>query len=169
MSASYTSTQKQYGLRWIHEKGHEGSLVQSQNFFTGKNVKVGVIDNGVFISHVGLKNRATRPNTNSPGEVNGNPRKWTGSDMYHGTHVAGIIAAGGDGELYGVCPNALILDYPLLSSSYYDDDESSEGDGLQKFKDSLTHAINNNVNVINISAGICISRYVTIYKSFIIL
>lgn len=155
MSASYTSTQKQYGLRWIHEKGHEGSLVQSQNFFTGKNVKVGVIDNGVFISHVGLKNRATRPNTNSPGEVNGNPRKWTGSDMYHGTHVAGIIAAGGDGELYGVCPNALILDYPLLSSSYYDDDESSEGDGLQKFKDSLTHAINNNVNVINISAGFC--------------
>lgn len=157
MSTAYTYNQKYYGLQWIHEHGHEGDLLQSQDCFTGKDVKVGVVDNGIDLSHVGLLGRASRPTTQSQEVLD-----WEEDDKQHGTHVAGIIAAGGTGELFGVCPNAKIIDYATINRGKHPDEM------LEKFESSLRHAIDSGVNVINMSIAIPFSWYSETVKNLII-
>lgn len=167
MSTAYTYNQKRYGLQWIHELGHEGNLLQSQDCFTGKDVKVGVVDNGIYLSHVGLlgldpQNGFTIPRGSRPVTQSEENLDWEADDRQHGTHVAGIIAAGGTGELFGVCPNAQIIDYPAINRGK-DQDEM-----LEKFESSLRHAIDSGVNVINMSIAIPFSWYSETLKNLII-
>ncbi|EME73589.1 S8 family serine peptidase [Bacillus sonorensis] len=85
--------------------------------YTGKGIKVAVIDTGVDYTHPDLKKNFGPykgydfvDNDYDPQETpNGDPR---GESTDHGTHVAGTIAA--NGQIKGVAPEATLLAYRVL-------------------------------------------------------
>jgi type VII secretion-associated serine protease mycosin len=107
----------------------------------GKNqVIVAVIDQGVDAKHPDLKGTLL-PGYNTVNPVN------QGSPDYHGTHVAGIIAAKKDNGMggYGVNPQAKIL--PI--------DVFDRGWGASDFAiaQGILHAVDKGAKVINMSLG----------------
>ncbi|MED1740511.1 S8 family serine peptidase [Bacillus swezeyi] len=85
--------------------------------YTGKGIKVAVIDTGVDYTHPDLKKNFGPykgydfvDNDYDPQETpTGDPR---GESTDHGTHVAGTIAA--NGQIKGVAPEATLLAYRVL-------------------------------------------------------
>jgi minor extracellular serine protease Vpr len=85
--------------------------------FTGKGIKVAIIDTGVDYTHPDLKDNFGTykgydfvDNDSDPQETPiGDPR---GNPTDHGTHVAGTVAANGD--IKGVAPEATLLAYRVL-------------------------------------------------------
>src|SRR5699024_3401374 len=81
--------------------------------YTGKGVKVGVIDTGIDYEHPDLA--ANYMGGYDLVDLDDDPmetQKTEGIPTLHGTHVAGIIGANGD--LQGVAPNAEIHAYRAL-------------------------------------------------------
>ncbi len=81
--------------------------------FTGQGITVAVIDTGVNVQHPDLKDNI------APGGYDfiRNTATITDSGGYHGSHVAGIIAAGkNDFGMRGVAYNAKILPLAAISS-----------------------------------------------------
>jgi subtilisin family serine protease len=77
--------------------------------WTGKGVRVGVIDTGVT-------SQADLPRVVAGGNFVGGSS--SADDNGHGTHVAGIIAAARDGQgVVGVAPDAAIVAYKVLDSA----------------------------------------------------
>ncbi|EPA00529.1 serine alkaline protease (subtilisin E) [Indibacter alkaliphilus LW1] len=81
------------------------------NGFTGNGVRVAVIDGGFFATHVDLapnmdiqSSRSTVPGVNFNQDLGG---------FWHGTHVAGIVAAAGNG-IVGIAPEATIIGVKAL-------------------------------------------------------
>lgn len=110
---------------------------QSWSAWTGKGVKVGVIDTGIA-SHPDLS-------------ISGGVSYVTGASSYkddngHGTHVAGTIAARKDGTgVVGVAPEASLYAIKVLNSS---------GSGyLSWIIAGIDWAISNDMDVINMSLG----------------
>ena len=106
--------------------------------FTGKGVKIGVIDSEVALSHPALAGRVIhrRNYTSEP---------W-GSPDEHGTAVAGIIASN-DVKFTGIAPEASIYNYKVLAtipSSSADDFEGSL---------ALQHALEDGMDIVNCSWG----------------
>ncbi|WP_172195049.1 S8 family serine peptidase [Saccharibacillus qingshengii] len=110
-----------------------------QQGFTGQGVKVAVIDSGIS-PHPELKiaggMSSVGPGTNSD----------YADDNGHGTHVAGIIAAdSGKGLVTGVAPGISLYGVKVLDSG---------GTGtLQDVLEGLDWAIQNDMNIINLSLG----------------
>src|SRR5690606_34086004 len=112
--------------------------------YTGKGVKVAVIDTGIDYEHPDLKTNYQSgydlvdldddPMETLPGE---------GIPTSHGTHVAGIIAA--DGDLKGVAPDAEIYAYRALGPG-------GVGTSIQVIA-ALEQAVEDGVDVINLSLG----------------
>ncbi len=112
--------------------------------YTGKGVKVGVIDTGIDYTHPDLKKNYQQgydlvdldedPMETLPEE---------GLPTLHGTHVAGIIAA--DGELKGVAPNAEIYAYRALGPG-------GSGTSVQVIA-AMERAVKDGVDVMNLSLG----------------
>ncbi|MFD1736950.1 S8 family serine peptidase [Bacillus salitolerans] len=102
-------------------------------------VTVAVIDMGVDTKHDDLKNNVLPPYTVA------NPAD-PGVGQYHGTHVAGIIAAekGNGSGGYGVNPNAKILPVNIFDGGASFDYALAEG---------ILYAANNGADVINMSVG----------------
>ncbi|MFF2793747.1 S8 family serine peptidase [Lysinibacillus xylanilyticus] len=99
--------------------------------FTGKGVKVAVIDSGVDRTHPDLKKNYLKgydfvDNDNNPEDTQG-----------HGTHVAGIIAA--NGSMKGIAPDASILAYRVL--------------GTETIVKAIHQAIKDGAQIINLSLG----------------
>lgn len=110
------------------------SPVQS---FTGKGVKVAVIDSGVDRTHPDLKKNYLKgydfvDNDNNPEDTEG-----------HGTHVAGIIAA--NGTMKGIAPDASILAYRV-----FDDQRGGDTETIVK---AIHQAIKDGAQIINLSLG----------------
>lgn len=113
---------------------------------TGQGVVVGVIDSGLDAKHPAFAGRI-------------DPRSWNflsadATDIAdldgHGTHVAGIIAAGrGTGPMYGVAPNASILSLRAIG----DDEDDDEDDDLPASAKALHYAANLRLKVVNGSYG----------------
>jgi len=108
--------------------------------YTGNAVKVAIIDTGVDTDHPDLR-------ANIKGGINTiNPRKTYQDDNGHGTHVAGIIGAVNNNiGVVGTAPQVQIYAVKALDRN---------GSGyLSDIIEGLQWAINNNIQVINMSLG----------------
>lgn len=110
--------------------------------YTGDGVKVAILDSGC-IQHpdlinniIGGKNFTSEGSETDYNDLNG-----------HGTHVAGIIA--GNGKVIGVAPNAKLLILKVL-------DKTGNGN-CQGLYDAINYAIEQKVDIINMSLGISIN------------
>ncbi|MFB7139534.1 S8 family serine peptidase [Gottfriedia sp. NPDC056225] len=141
------------GVEKLHEEG-----------YTGKGVKVGILDTGIDYNHPDLKGAFKGgydfvDNDNDPMETtyadwqkSGQAELATSGEAYyteHGTHVAGIIAGQGknDGDLSvtGVAPDADIYSYRVLGP-YGSGYTSAILAGLDK-------AVSDGMDIINMSLG----------------
>ncbi|WP_339226519.1 S8 family serine peptidase [Oceanobacillus sp. FSL K6-2867] len=125
----------------------EGQVIPSDlntTSFTGKGIKVGVIDTGIDHNHPDLqKNYRGGYDLVDLDEDPMETIPEQGVPTSHGTHVAGIIAA--DGELEGVAPDAEIYAYRALGPG-------GAGTSIQVIA-AMEKAIEDGVDVINLSLG----------------
>ena len=111
----------------------------------GEKVKVGVFDDTIYADHPDLADNILQTFDMTNGQTSGtdddgNP--ITIKDLYHGTHVSGIIAAVRNGTgMHGVAPEADLL------VSYYGFNNSVN------MTEALTPLMDNGARVINISQG----------------
>ena len=111
---------------------------------TGKGVKVGVIDTGIDYTHRDLKQAYKGGKDLVDGDEDPMETKGTADyATFHGTHVAGIIAA--NGKLKGVAPEAEIYAYRALGPG-------GSGDTEQVLS-AIDAAIEDGVDVLNLSLG----------------
>ena len=111
---------------------------------TGKGIKVGVVDTGIDYTHRDLKQAYKGGKDLVDGDQD--PMETEGTADYatfHGTHVAGIIAA--NGKLKGVAPEAEIYAYRALGPG-------GSGDTEQVLL-AIDAAIEDGVDVLNLSLG----------------
>ncbi|MGN1387923.1 MAG: S8 family serine peptidase [Bacillus sp. (in: firmicutes)] len=111
---------------------------------TGRGVKVGIIDTGIDYNHPDLKKtykggKDLIDGDDDPMETIGSPLSAT----FHGTHVAGIIAA--NGQLRGVAPEANIYAYRALGPGGTGSTESVIS--------AIDAAIRDKMDIINLSLG----------------
>ena len=112
--------------------------------YTGEGVKIAILDSG-YTSHPDLdKNIIGGKNFTS--EDGGNPNIYNDYNG-HSTHVAGIIAS--NNKIMGVAPNAKLLILKVL-------DKSGNGN-CQGLYDAINYAIEQKVDIINMSLGISIN------------
>ncbi|MFB7140727.1 S8 family serine peptidase [Gottfriedia sp. NPDC056225] len=140
------------GVEKLHQEG-----------YTGKGVKVGIIDTGIDYNHPDLKGAFKGgydfvDNDNDPMETtyadwqkSGLPETSGGEAYYteHGTHVAGIIAGQGknnaDYSVTGVAPDADIYSYRVLGA-YGSGQTSAILAGIDK-------AVSDGMDIISMSLG----------------
>ncbi|PGM55866.1 S8 family serine peptidase [Bacillus sp. AFS053548] len=141
------------GVEKLHQEG-----------FTGKGVKVGILDTGIDYNHPDLKGAFKGgydfvDNDNDPMETSyadwkksGQPELATNGEAYyteHGTHVAGIIAGqaknNADFAVEGVAPEADIYSYRVLGP-YGSGSTSAILAGIDK-------AVSDGMDIINMSLG----------------
>ncbi|MBY7130200.1 S8 family serine peptidase [Bacillus sp. 8YEL33] len=124
---------------------------ESYKLFSGtKNVTVGIIDSGLDINHLDLKDNVVRGSKNlvPKGGFRGKEIEETGElnlltdKLGHGTHVAGQIAA--NGNLKGIAPGIGIKSYRVFGEQ--------NADSLWIIK-AIIEAAKDDVDVINISLG----------------
>lgn len=111
---------------------------------TGKGVKIGVIDTGIDYEHEDL--RRNYGGGRDMVDEDGDPmetKDTTGLGTFHGTHVAGIIAA--NGRMSGVAPEATIIAYRALGPG---------GMGTtEQVVAAIEQAIKDKVDILNLSLG----------------
>jgi lantibiotic leader peptide-processing serine protease len=100
-----------YPLQWAHiALDSEGAWAAG---CTGAGVRVAVLDGGIYNAHPDLD--ANVDTACSTSFVTGQPYNNDTGTFWHGTHVAGIIAAEDNAEgVVGVAPNATILGVKVL-------------------------------------------------------
>ncbi|PGZ86195.1 S8 family serine peptidase [Bacillus sp. AFS029533] len=141
------------GVEKLHQEG-----------FTGKGVKVGILDTGIDYNHPDLKGAFKGgydfvDNDNDPMETtyadwkkSGQPELSSNGEAYyteHGTHVAGIIAGqaknDADFAVEGVAPEADLYSYRVLGP-YGSGSTSAILAGIDK-------AVSDGMDIINMSLG----------------
>lgn len=118
--------------------------LENNTAYTGKGVKVAVIDTGIDYKHPDLK--ANYKGGYDLVDLDSDPmetRVKEGIPTSHGTHVAGIIGA--NGHLKGVAPDADIYAYRALGPG-------GVGTSIQVIA-AIEHAIKDDVDIINLSLG----------------
>ncbi|MFF3024418.1 S8 family serine peptidase [Gottfriedia sp. NPDC057948] len=140
------------GLDRLHAEG-----------FTGKGIKVGILDTGIDYNHPDLKDAFKGgydfvDNDNDPMETTyadwvkaGKPGYQNGADYYteHGTHVAGIIGGRGvansEFKTVGAAPEADLYAYRVLGPG--------GGGTSDAIIAGIDRAVKDGMNVINMSLG----------------
>ena len=141
--ANYRNTLDE-SVPFIGGKEIRGLFDKNNKRLTGKGVKIGIIDTGIDYNHPDLKasyrgGKDLIDNDNDPMETRGNKHLAT----YHGTHVAGIIAA--NGRIQGIAPEAEIYAYRALGAGGRGDSDS--------VLLAIEEAIQDQMDVINLSLG----------------
>ncbi|MEH7451180.1 S8 family serine peptidase [Gottfriedia acidiceleris] len=144
------------GLDRLHAEG-----------FTGKGIKVGILDTGMDYNHPDLKDAYKGGydfvnNDNDPMETTnadwvkaGKPGSQNGADYYteHGTHVAGIIGGRGvsnsEYKTVGAAPEADLYAYRVLGPG--------GGGTSDAIIAGIDRAVQDGMNVINMSLGATIN------------
>ncbi|WP_317983788.1 S8 family serine peptidase [Paenibacillus spiritus] len=132
--------------------------------YTGKGLKIGVIDTGVDYTHPDLKDaykggydsfyQDNDPYEEVPLTKDNDPYHVGYEGTYHGTHVAGtIVGQYKDSEIAqkGVAYGAELYAYKVLGRNL-DDPSTSSGSSAQVI-DGIEHAVKDNMDVINLSLG----------------
>ena len=113
--------------------------------YTGKGVVVAILDSGVNIDHIDLKDHLWNGN----GRYGFNalsPSQAPFDDRGHGTHCAGIICGDGNsGKITGVAPDATLMPIKLYGQN--------TGITIDKMTSGVQFAINNNADIVSISQG----------------
>lgn len=136
--------------------------------FTGQNVVVAVLDTGIDYTHPDLVdnlwvNSDEIANNGIDDDKNGYVDDRQGWNFYkdgvandpmdidsHGTHVAGVIAAGNNGfGITGVAPSATIM--PVRVTREFSNDTAAEADA--RLAAGIRYAVQNGAKVLNISLG----------------
>ncbi len=119
---------------------------------TGKGVVVSIVDTGVDYTHPDLGGSAIFPSAKVIGGYDCyNNDNDPMDDHYHGTHVAGIVAA--NGQLRGVAYEASLMAYKVLSA-YGSGYSSTIIQGIELSTDpDGDPATDDGADVINISLG----------------
>ena len=110
--------------------------------YTGKGVKVALVDSGIDVSHPDLKGKVVEWKD----FVNGKDKPY--DDFGHGTHCAGIIGGTGkasDGKYRGVAPDVQFIGIKVLNNQ-------GEGD-LATIIKGIEYAANSDANIISMSLG----------------
>lgn len=128
--------------QWFHEAVGDEYVWQAG--YTGKGIKIGIIDTGALSGHEELSARVKK-NVTYVGQSS--PKAVTTDGNGHGTHVSGIAAASYNNKKggAGVAPEADLYVYGVLGS-----------DGSGEIADStraVNDAIQDHVDVINMSLG----------------
>jgi len=115
----------------------------SLNNYTGKGVKVAIIDIGFDKNHFEYKNNIVKTINSADGRSN---VKCTNSnECYHGSAVAGVIASNINNKgLRGIAPDVKLVLIKLDLAGYVGDDE---------ILNALQYAENEDVDIINNSWG----------------
>lgn len=123
---------------------HVTDVERAHETATGAGSTVAVIDTGIDTTHSDLQNVDTE---NSAAIIDGEVTTGDGGWVHwHGTHVAGIAAAQGEGVV-GTAPEAEILNLRVFSA---------EGDLLANASDimlALEYAVDQGADAANISLG----------------
>lgn len=126
----------------LAEKSLEFPLnVANTTKYTGKGVKIAIVDSGIDINHADLKDKIIGGYDfveNKPIYMDGDDRRG------HGTHVAGIAAA--NGEMKGIASEASLLIYRVV--------EKDKGQLYKNVVDAIKKAVSDGAQVINISSRI---------------
>ncbi|MEO8522344.1 MAG: S8 family serine peptidase, partial [Acidobacteriota bacterium] len=110
--------------------------------FTGQGIGVAVIDSGVA-KHKDLRARIVA----SVDFTGGRPAD---RDLFgHGTHVAGTIAASGDGGYQGIAPGAHLISLRVLGA----DGSGETSDVINAIDWAIDHRAEYRIRVINLSLG----------------
>ena len=115
---------------------------------TGEGVRVAVVDGGIDVTHPEFGGRIDA--------VRGDIKIAIarGTDLEHGTHVAGIIGAADDNTgVTGVAPRVQFLDARIFFGSALDDLFNKLGFGYADAISAIEWAVENNPDVINMSMG----------------
>lgn len=121
---------------------------QNGHRLTGKGIKVGVIDTGIDYTHPDLKSSYVKgydfvDHDHDPMET----KNMGPNNTFHGTHVAGVIAA--NGKMTGVAPEAKLYVYRALGPGGYGTTEMIIA--------AIDQAIKDRVDVLNLSLGTSIN------------
>jgi type VII secretion-associated serine protease mycosin len=121
-------------------------IPQAQRISTGKGVTVAVIDSGVDGSHPDLKGQLTRGKCLQGFD---DVQKPTEDLDGHGTAMAGIIAAEGNGpdHALGIAPDAKIMPICMLT------DDSAPGPAIRAIAEGIRWATDHGAAVVSISLG----------------
>jgi subtilisin-like proprotein convertase family protein len=138
-----TPTESNFAQQWNLTSSTAGiDVLKSWQNYTGLGVKVGVIDDGIDYNHPDLNQHylfsLDYDATNGGGDAYG-----LATD-YHGTTVAGVLAAARDGSnVVGVAYNASIAGFRISYST----------SGPSQLTDAFNHVLTNGMDVVNASWG----------------
>ncbi|MGW3959413.1 S8 family peptidase [Amycolatopsis sp. NPDC005003] len=93
-----------------------------------RDVVVGVLDSGIDPDHPDLSGAVDRDDSAGclTGAPDRSPSAWVPTTSVHGTHVAGIIAAAGDGRgVTGVAPGVRVASVKVIDDRGYADPEAA--------------------------------------------
>jgi len=134
-----TDLQRSYGLQLTHAEG-------GWAYTRGSNETIiAVIDTGLQLNHPEFAGRIV------PGYDFVNNDSDPSDDNGHGTHTAGIIAAGIDNQIgvAGVCPHCRIMPVKVLNQN--------NAGTWASVANGLLYAADHNARVINLSLGAVVS------------
>lgn len=144
-----------FSQQWYLHNPNGVNVVNVWDDYTGKGVLVGVIDDGFDYLHPDLNDNYRQDldydyNGDEYIDYNGNlipdSNPFGNSQNSHGTNVAGIIAAQrGGGDSIGVAYGAEITGYRAIATSL--------PEVITATTNSINHAVNKDVDVINNSWG----------------
>lgn len=135
--------EQQPNIRIIGGERVRGYFDHKNNRLTGKGVTVGIIDTGIDYKHPDLIRNYIGGYDFVDGDEDPMESKGEGHFTFHGTHVAGIIAA--DGRVKGVAPEAKIIAYRSLGPGGIGTTENIIA--------AIDQAIKDKVDILNLSLG----------------
>ena len=116
------------------------------------NVKVGVIDTGIYKDHPDLTSNVNTA-LGCGSDYSSDPY-YVGDTQYHGTMVAGIIGAKGNNGIgiSGVCQNVSLVSL-RADGNVFDSNDGMYLEDVECVINAIVYATNNNIPILNFSGG----------------